>query len=288
MHAVLNRHEKQDPNFACLLFVQSEVAVTQSFLQGRIHDLLKDDSDLALLYFSGHGRVVGTKYFLVTVDATNGPMGVDLDWVMEEVQKSPAKEIVIILDCCFAGGVGNLATFQMPTAQLRQGVAILAATEPDDTAAERGGKGKFTDLLVRGLSGAAIDIVGHVTTASLYAYADSFLTLWEQRPVYKAHLAGLTALRYCYPRIKKEYLRQVPDFFTKPESIYSLDLPMANEEATSQLQIKTLRILKLLRRHGLVEGIHGYTITKELRLKGACRLTNAGKDIFTLVQRGKI
>lgn len=288
MHRVLRRHEKQDPNFDCLLFVQSEVQITSAFLEDRIKSLLNDQSDIALLYFSGHGRVIGTKYYLVTCDATDGPLGIDLDWVMEEVQKSPAKEVVIVLDCCHAGGVGNLARFEVPTAQLRQGVAILAATEPDDLAAERSGKGKFTDLLVRGLSGAAIDLVGHVTTSSLYAYADGFLTLWEQRPVYKAHLAGLTALRYCYPKVKKEYLRMVTDLFPKPDSIFSLDFSQPSDPEQAPVPAKTLRILRLLRRQGLVEGVQGFTITKEMRLHGACRLTSAGRDLHNLVLKNKI
>jgi hypothetical protein len=288
MHELLSVHEKGDPNFTCLHFVSSKFKVTGHLLRQQLENLLREEVHIALFYFSGHGAKSKEGYQLIASDFPANESRVDLSWLMAKVQDSPASEVILILDCCHAGGAGNDADFDVPTAKLRNGVTILAATSHTGTAAERSGHGKFTRLLCRGLAGAATDMVGHVSTASLYAYADSFLSLWEQKPVFKTHVSGLTALRYCIPRLKKIYLRAVSSLFVKPDSIFHLDssfLPHPDHDAQ---KVEQFGVLKRLHNQGYVQGENGQSLGMEARKNGACKLTEAGKDLHLLVSKGKI
>lgn len=290
MHDCLLKHEKRDPNFDCLLRLDAERKVTGPKLKEYIVALLQEDVNLALFYFSGHGTTDPSGLSLVCSDYPAPESKVSMAWVMEQVMQSTTKvkEFVMILDCCHAGGAADLPGFDFPLAQLPKGVTILAATSAEGSAAERGFHGKFTQLLERGLKGAAKDMVGHVTTASLFAFADSFLSLWEQQPVFKTHVAGLTALRYCIPSVPKIELRMVTDIFTDPAAIFPLDHSYLRESGASRAQIRLLRALQRLRRHGYLEGVHGYTIQREARIGGGCQLTDAGKDLYAFVSRNKI
>ena len=65
--------------------------------------------DTALFYFIGHGlrkeRGGVTEGFLATSDANpnRNQWGVSLKWLRELLQKSPVKEQIIWLDCCYSG-----------------------------------------------------------------------------------------------------------------------------------------------------------------------------------------
>lgn len=294
MHDVLRKHAKRDPNFDCMLMLSETNMVTKEDLASQIEALFAGDSDIALLYFSGHGGTVDGRFYLISQDYTQDDPGIDFAEVMELANASKAKEIVIILDCCEAGQAGNLSSSSISITPLRQGISILAAALPGQSALElptedAQRKGKFTDILVRGLNGGARDLIGHVSIASLFAYADPFLTLWEQRPMLKTHVSELTALRYCYPIVKKEYLREIPDIFQQVDSELRFDeAGQAVGHEGTNASTRLVRQLIVLRRHGLVEGVNGFTITKERRIQGGCRLTAAGKDIHLRARKNRI
>lgn len=285
---LLSKHEKMDPNFECLTFGKSNPRMTGDFFRSLITDLLSEEVDIALLYFSGHGLKTDSGLALVAADFPEDTSEIELAWIMDLIQKSPAEEVFLILDCCFSGGAGDLPDFEAQTSLLRKGVTILAASSHSSVATESSGHGKFTRLLCRGLEGAAIDMVGHVTSSSLYAYADSFLSLWEQKPVYKAHVSGLTALRYCYPKLAKKELRQVVEFFPKADDTLPLDSSYLPGPDSNTKMVKKFRILKRLRRHGFVEGTHSRILSWEAGNGGGCRLTESGKDLHQLVRKNKI
>src|SRR5258705_9712256 len=56
------------------------------------------------------------------------------------VNTSPAQEIVLILDCCYAGSFGNPALLSS-NAFIREGVTVLAASSPKGLAKEKAGRG---------------------------------------------------------------------------------------------------------------------------------------------------
>lgn len=111
----------------------------------------------------------------MTQDHTANSLGVSLSDVIALANESPASEVVLVLDCCYSGDVANLhglqaasvaGPFQVPTAVLREGVTILAASRATEPSAEMAGHGAFTRLLTEGLEGAAADVLGTVTALS--------------------------------------------------------------------------------------------------------------------------
>lgn len=67
--------------------------------------------DVALFYFAGHGwyNEQTKDYFLATSDTAlpKQKYGLSLDWLQEQLDKSPVKQQVVWLDCCFSGGLFN-------------------------------------------------------------------------------------------------------------------------------------------------------------------------------------
>jgi hypothetical protein len=104
-----------------------------------------------------------------------------------------------------------------------QGVIVLSASHKDGYAAETGGKGVFSNLVVEALRGAGADILGNVTPASVYSLVDQALNAWAQRPIFKANVQGFVWLRKVPPRVPLETLRQLPVWFPDDTSIFPLD-----------------------------------------------------------------
>jgi hypothetical protein len=142
--------------------------------------------------------------------------------------KSRAKSVLLILDCCFAGGLGDPTILKGSggvenMALLREGLTILAASRPMQTAALAGKYSLFTNLVVGALRGGAADVRGHVSAAAIYAYAELALGHWEQRAVYKSHAYMLNPVRKCKPYVSDGLLRELPEIFDKLDHKYKLD-----------------------------------------------------------------
>jgi hypothetical protein len=143
--------------------------------------------------------------------------------VLTLANTSPAKERIIILDCCHSGALGQLPAVNNDAAIITEGVTILSASRESEGAAERGGGGLFTSLVCDALEGGAADVLGKVTTAGIYAYVDEALGGWEQRPLYKIHVSNLMPLRYCSPWVSREILRCLTQYFASPSQELPLD-----------------------------------------------------------------
>lgn len=287
MHRLLVQHAKGDPNFESHLVVSGagKQHISKKFLEGKLKQVFAKTCDMALFYFSGHGTLIHNKFCLVAQDRYT----IDFDWLTDLLNQSKHKEILVILDCCFSGGAAEQAGESFSSSTLREGVTILAATTSDDVAAERMGAGRFTSLLCRGLEGAAADLFGHVTPANLYAYADTFLGMWEQRPVFKANVKRMTPIRYCVPPVRKRYLRQLPAWF--PTQHHQLPLGLQHDLCHPQHDPDSaalLTVLLLMERQGLVIPHQQPSLIEETRHAGAARLSEKGKEIWALAKAHKI
>ncbi len=173
------------PNFDTRLIVG---ACNYTDFKGLVEELFSGDSEIALLYFSGHGANQDDGY-LCTTDCSNNCLGVRMTDILRSAQESKCKNKVIILDCCFAAKMGEtiLAGNQ---SILGEGVTIIAASQSWQTSEEQSDieHGLFTSLLLQGLKGGASDIRGNITPASLYAYVDQSLCAWQQKPVFKSNI----------------------------------------------------------------------------------------------------
>ena len=123
----------------------------------RSPELFEYDGDV-LFYFSGHGSLEETGGYLVTQDGGPGDPGINTDEIITLANNSRARSVLVIIDCCFSGTMGNVAANQggrQPQAQLREGLTILAALRPTEPSMEVGGEGVFTELVVSPLKGGA-------------------------------------------------------------------------------------------------------------------------------------
>jgi len=148
-----------------------------------------DQSSTALIYFSGHGyrasTPIGEAYFLI-------PFGVDMGRLKDtaisgsefaaKLQAIRAKKLLLLLDCCHAGGVGlakglELTKSPLPPEALQileagRGRVIIASCM--DSELSYGGKpySAFTLALIEALSGrGASKQDGFVRAADLAMYA---------------------------------------------------------------------------------------------------------------------
>ena len=102
-------------------------------------------------------------------------------------------------------------------------MTILAASTATQKAKPGLENSLFTGLLLGALDGGSADVLGKVSAASVYAYAEEALGTWDQRPVYKSHAKTLNPLRQTKPPVDVKLLRQLPKLFSYPEYQYPMD-----------------------------------------------------------------
>ena len=228
MREVLESHEDSTPNFECrVLTSPGRHSITRKLLREELSKLFANYDEDILFYFSGHGHPTEIGGYLVTQDAEAGEPGINMDELLTYANKSTARSVLLILDCCFAGGLGDPAALQgreriETKALLRDGLTILAASRPMQTAYEADGSGVFTSLVVGALRGGAADVRGRVSAAAIYAYVEQALGPFDQRPVYKSHAHMLEPVRRCQPAVPDSLLRELPEIFKNPEEGFRL------------------------------------------------------------------
>ena len=141
--------------------------------------------DIVVIGFSGHGS---DSHHLITVDAD--PLALDataihLDELTEAFSRIPARHLLLLLDCCFAGGAGAkvfhppVATKAATSAEaLLQRISgtgrlIFTAADADQEAIEdrRRGHGLFTFYVLEALRGAPeVVSAGRIPLLSLFEW----------------------------------------------------------------------------------------------------------------------
>jgi hypothetical protein len=290
---LLAKHDDGTPNFECRTIVAphggANDVVTRSKLKEAIEKLLKDKADVALLHFSGHGTENNLGGYLVTQDAKKYDQGVAMSEVLQMANDSKAEEVVILLDCCHSGNIGNVPLIDNSKAMLREGISILTASRADQVSVESTGGGLFTSLVSDALDGAAADLLGDVSAPSIYAFVEGALGAWDQRPLFKSHVSRVVPLRKCTPPINTSILRELPTLFPVPAEDFSLS---PEYEGTSDLKDKTknsifCKLQSLNRVHLVVpiDAAHMYDAAMQSK---ACRLTAAGRYYWRLAKDDRI
>ena len=226
MENVLKKHYDKKENFNCMTLTSDKDKVTKAKFMGAVQELFSREADMVLLYFSGHGHQNNLGGRLVTQDAVENSEGVSVsDIITIANQAEHIKEVIIILDCCHSGHFGSIPIIDSEKAILRKGITILTASLGNELAVEKKSKkqGLFTSILLEALKGGASNILGHITAASIYDYVEKILGPWQQRPVFKAHISEMTAIKYCQPKISIDILKKITDYFPTAEFKYKLD-----------------------------------------------------------------
>ena len=302
--ASLETNEDGSPNFGIRYLVSSEERVTARLTYQLISELFSGDAETVLLYFAGHGFVDEKTNggFLVTQDGDNPNWGIDLVKVLQYANSAHPriKSTIIFLDCCQSGIAGKINGFGSTEdiSYIGTGVTILCACQQDGYAKESGGHGLFTNLLLDGLNGAASDILGRITPASLYFHVDQTLGSWEQRPLYKANVKSFISVKNVQPKVSPKILRKLPMYFKTADSVYKLDPSFEPERGEEYENLKNIPIdeknvqiyreLQQCNRHSLVEPTEHNHMWHSAVFSGGCRLTVTGKHYRQLAVRGRI
>lgn len=275
------------PNFATRL--ETDIS-TKAQLKTMLRELFEGDSDIALFYFSGHGFFNDLGGYIVTPDHQQNDEGVSMDEILTLANKSKAKDKVIILDCCHSGAFGSPAITGSNSALIIEGVVILTASRPSESAIEINGHGIFTNLLIDALQGGAADLRGHITPGSVYAYVDQALGPWDQRPVFKTNVTRFTSLRAISPQVPIEVLRKMTEYFSAPEQEYQLDptYEFDNKDIAVPENVAILKNLQKLVSIGLVMPVGEEHMYYAAQNSKTCKLTALGYHYWRLVNEGKI
>lgn len=222
--AMLDRHADGSVNFGTRLMVGKgpKDILTRSELKEAVRELFGDDAEIALLYFAGHGYIESTGGYLCAGDCKTGDDGLPLAEVMTLANKSKARNKIIILDSCYSGALGDHPVHQQ-VSEVFEGVTILTASTKGQYAAETGGGGVFTGLLIDALGGAAANLIGDVTPGGVYSHIDQSLGTWSQRPVFKTNVKSFVSLRKVQPPLEPADLRRISEFFPMPGFQFPLD-----------------------------------------------------------------
>jgi hypothetical protein len=295
MAEVLYANDDGSANFDTQVFTSpgSSDRITRGFLRTKWNDLFAAFDGDVLFYFAGHGAPTAAGGFLVTQDGTEGDLGLAMDELLVLANRSRAHSVLLILDCCFSGLLGNPAALQGDslenTAVLREGVTIVAASRPDQPSNEIGGYGVFTDLLVGALKGGAADVRGRVSAAAMYAYAEAALGAWDQRPMYKSHAKRLDPVRMCRPAVTDELLREIPLLFPEREHRFQIDLSFEHTEPAARAEnVAVFDKFKILRNAGLLRTVSGDDLYFCALRSGSVYLTPLGQFYWQLAAGNRL
>ena len=297
VETVLKRHGDGGLNFDVHFLGADEArdALSRADLKDAITELFSGESEVALLYFAGHGHIEATGGYILASDSERGDEGVPLVDVLSLANESKAKNKVVVLDSCHSGIAGTPPTGG-EGAVLSEGLTILTASTAEQYATEENGSGVFTTLFVDALNGAACNLVGDISPGSIYAHIDQSLGAWDQRPVFKTNVKSFVSLRKVQPPIDPAELRRITEFFPKPGHAYPLDpsfepemkgrdpgMPLPDSENT-----RKFAVLQKYNRVNLVVPVDARHMWHAAMKSKSCKLTVLGEHYRRLVARGRI
>lgn len=293
MATVLERHSSGTPNFKNEVLTTAAQSLPKKVVESKIRELFSGDSDVALLYFAGHGHFdqsidEGT---LLPQDFQSDGDGIRISDVLQWAGEAHGiKNKIIILDCCQAGAAGQVRHLKGGASILGEGVTILTACKKEETAGEVQGHGVFTRLLLQALYGGATDVLGKITPSGIYSFVDSALGPWDQRPVFKTNVSSFCALREMDPKVPLETLRRLSEWFPEQGFVYPLSPahePEEKEVYDPQLG-EIFAQLQKCNRHGLIEPVNAEHMYFAAINSEGCRLTALGEYYRELANKGHI
>jgi hypothetical protein len=195
--------------------VLTEEAATVDAIRQALRDLAAacDPASTAFLYFSGHGGRITSgprrgEYLLpfeaeYPTEAGTGP-AISGEELTEALRAVPARRVVVVFDCCHAGGIGQPKGGAIPALTpglsesyyaglaATRGRVILASSRDGEFSYVPAGSdyGLFTQHLLAGLQGGAAGADGQVRIFDLFEYLQPRVTATQphQHPLFKGEL----------------------------------------------------------------------------------------------------
>ena len=273
---------------------------TRANIRKNLRELFKHNCDIALFYFSGHGYDDENDGFIVSFDFATDDYGISMPEIIKFVNKSKAKNKIVILDCCYSGIAGSTGIIG-DESLLSNGTIIMSASRRNELAAGGlyGENSVFTGLFIEALDGAASDVFGNTTPSSIYAFIDRALGSWQQRPIFKSNVESFISLRKNKPKIEIAEIKRITELFpNKNESIlldssYEPTNFKGSKDRNHEPYFKEengikFKILQLFNRNGLVVPCEEENMYETAMNNKACQLTKLGKYYYELVKNKKI
>lgn len=288
--AVLDRHSDGTKNFDVNIETATgpSAVIERKELKNKVEELFRDKSDIALFYFSGHGYIESTGGYLITSECKDGDDGFSMNDLLEIANNSPARNKIIILDCCHSGMMGKTSQKEDKSI-LSEGLTILTASSEIQYAIEEKGSGVFTTLFIDAMNGSASNLVGDITPGSIYAHIDQSLGSWEQRPIFKTNVTTFTTLRKVQPPISLVDLKQLKELFPTKGQEFKLDPSFEpdsdNPDDENVVKFKLLQKYNRINLVVPVDAEHMYYAAMESK---SCKLTVLGEHYWNLIDKDRI
>lgn len=291
----LERNGDGTLNFSTkLMCATSETSyIKRNDLKDAITELFNGESEIALLYYSGHGSYDALGGYLCTSEIERADEGLSLNDVMGIVSDSRAQNKIVILDSCFSGLIASSKEMQNYSI-LHNGTTILAACDEKQYSTEENCHGVFTNLLIEALYGGAMNLLGEVSPGSIYSYIDRSLGGWEQRPVFKANIKSFVSLRKNTPPISIEELRKITKIFKTPYDELPLDPTYEKDKHEADVKVEnkeheaTFTTLQKYVKLNLVVPVGEEHMYYAAINHKACKLTVQGQHYWNLVYKNTI
>ena len=171
--------------------VEEHRLTNEQATKANILELLKSlhetkPEDEVVIYYAGHGEIVAKQWYMLPYDASLASEAEEVKSAIsaadlrDAVVGIGANQVMLFIDACKSGGSVETLTSALDRKVLRQvardsGVAVIAASRPDQVAAELPtlGHGAFTYVMLEGLAGQA-DLDpgdGRITVSKLLSYS---------------------------------------------------------------------------------------------------------------------
>ncbi len=304
MGNLLERNVDGRLNYECRVLLdktEDNSPITRARLRKMCSELFADTKDDVLFYFSGHGALTPFGGYLCAFDSQRDDWGVPMQEIVEMANRSRARDIILILDCCHSGGFGDPSMLTAgggrdPLAVIREDMSVIGASLASQPSLEAGGHGVFTTAILDALEGGAADHMGWVTAPSIYAYVERRFGAFEQRPVYKSYSTGVRVIRECAPLIDRLKLHMIIEHFPSQDFKYQLDPEFEPEDEFGNLhqpvnerKVAIGALFKDYRDAGLLKpSTPGEQLFWTARRGHAVELTLRGREYWWLVKQKKL
>lgn len=292
IESLISRNSDGSKNFDSKLVTSDSGEITVKDLRKHITELFAKPADMAFFYFAGHGTATHLGGYLCTSETGETyNEGFPLQELLNATHTSNIKEVIIILDCCQSGSLGQIPTLPANAVTIREGISILTASRSDENAMEENGSGVFTSLVCDALAGGASDLLGIVTPSGVYAHVEQSFGAWDQRPLFKSYVSRSTPLRKAPIKIDVSLLLKLTELFPSLNDLHILDKTYEyTEKSALSENVTKFKTLKKLQTVGLI--LVNRTPEPDLYWacleNKSCQLSPLGKFYWHLVKSNKI
>ena len=298
MHELLSCNSDRSPNHHCILKLSPKeetdpAALTQEKLMQLFNKFFSAEANLAIVYFCGHGQETVSGGCMVTQNNTTANPGVPFAYLLslaeDALRDGRIHEVILIIDCCYSGDIGNISLFGKKRAYIPKGLSILTSSASNELSYYTKDSTIFTHHLIDGLEGGAADLLGEITVISLYSYVNKMLsTLQHQTPYLKTYSSSLNPIRKNNPRISIDNLRRIVELFPNKEKHQLNPKYEDSIPGFDPVLVELFKIMQEFNRQGLVKPDGEDHMYYAAINNKSCSLTDEGEFYWELVDRGRI